>query len=61
MAGLTGAGVATACITSETFDDVWRKPIGAHGVKFWAGRWWAKVEHAAFWTAVLAFGALMLR
>ncbi len=60
MAGIAGAVVATACITAQTFEDVWVNKIGAYGMKPLIGRWWAKLEHAAFWSAVIAFGFLML-
>lgn len=60
VAGIAGAVVATACITARSFDDVWDNKIGAYGMNPLIGRWWAKLEHAAFWSAVIAFGFLML-
>ena len=61
VAGVAGAVVATACIEHKKFDEVWKKRIGAYGVVPMTGRWWAKLEHAAFWMATIAFGLLMLR
>lgn len=60
VAGVAGAVIATACITAQTFKEVWDSKIGAYGMKPLAGRWWAKLEHAAFWSAVIAFCFLML-
>lgn len=60
VAGIAGAVVATACITAQKFEDVWENKIGAYGIAPIAGRWWAKLEHAAFWCAVIAFGFFML-
>ncbi|WP_298337791.1 hypothetical protein [uncultured Erythrobacter sp.] len=60
VAGIAGAVVATACITAQKFEDVWENKIGAYGAAPMSGRWWAKLEHAAFWCAVIAFGLLML-
>lgn len=48
VAGIAGAMVATVCISATTFDEVWKKRIGAYGFTPWSGRWWAKLEHAAF-------------
>ena len=60
LAGVAGAMVATACITAEKFEQVWTERIGAYGIAPLSGRWWAKLEHAAFWSATIAFGLLML-
>ena len=60
LAGISGAVVATACITAVKFEEVWEQRIGAYKLEPLAGRWWAKLEHFSFWSAVVAFGILML-
>jgi hypothetical protein len=52
LAGLAG-GVFTSGLTQvHSFDDFWLEKHGPFNWKLIPGKWWARIEHSAFWASL---------
>ena len=61
LAGLAGGVIASATTQCRHFEDLWLEPQGP--LKRFTritGRWWARIEHGAFWAsaALIAYAVL---
>lgn len=60
LAGMCGGIIATNCITSSSFDEVWERRIGPWDRKLLTGRYWARAEHGAFWLSAILIASAVL-
>lgn len=60
VAGMAGGIIASSCTECVIYSELWDKPHGPFGLKLLRGRFWAAIEHGAFWLSAFAFGYAIL-
>ena len=53
VAGASGGVIASCCTQCQTFDELWIRKQGPHTRKWLPGKFWALLEHSAFWSSFL--------
>ncbi|WP_224366075.1 hypothetical protein [Hyalangium versicolor] len=52
IAGIAGGVLLSSMCHERRLDLFWNKKLGPFGLRCWPAKWWASIEHTAFWVAI---------